>query len=284
MSVAGASGAAILSVDSMQVYRRMDIGTAKPSLADQAAVQHFMIDVADPADSYSVAEFRAEARRSIASHTVPWLVVGGSGLHFRSVVDPMDFAPTDAELRTAIDSLSSAELTAELTQADPGAPEHVDMANRRRVVRAVEVMRLTGQTPSERASSARALAVRQYESEIPVVVVGIDPGDRLTERIERRFDLMLEAGLLEEVASLSGSWGVTASQAVGYRELAHVVSGEWTIDTARRRAIDASTALARRQRTYFRRDPRIHWLEWQDDSDQLAAGAASVFQEAGWNS
>jgi tRNA dimethylallyltransferase len=284
MSVASEANSAILSVDSMQVYRGMDIGTAKPPLADRAAVRHFMIDVVDPADSYSVAEFRTDALSAIASHDVSWLVVGGSGLHFRSIVDPMDFAPTDAGLREIVEALSSAELIAELQEADPDAPLHVDMANRRRVVRAVEIARLTGQTPSIRAASARAIAVREYQSEIPVVVVGIDPGDQLPERIARRFDLMLEEGLLEEVTSLVESWGVTASQAVGYRELAHVVSGEWSIEMGRRRAIDASTALARRQRTYFRRDPRIQWLEWQDDPDRIAAEAASVFQEAGWSS
>jgi tRNA dimethylallyltransferase len=284
MAVASSASSAILSVDSMQVYRKMDIGTAKPTAADRAAIAHSMIDVADASDNYSVAEFRTEARRAIASQGRAWLVVGGSGLHFRSVVDPMDFAPTDETMRRELESVERSLLINELIEADPSAPDHVDIANHRRVVRAVEIMRLTGTTPSERASSARAQAVRDYESEIPVVVVGIDPGIRLSERIERRFDQMLDAGFLAEVASLVPLWGDTASQAVGYRQLARVISGEWTVEQGRRRAIEATTALARRQRTYFRRDPRIQWLEWQDEPVALAAAAMSVFQEAGWSS
>lgn len=284
MILAEAAGAEIVSVDSMQVYRRMDLGTAKPTTVDRARVTHHMIDVVDPADGYSVAEFRAEARLSMSSVDGPLLVTGGSGLHFRSLVDPLDFGPTDQAVRAGLESQRAEDVLEELLDADSDAGLHVDLANPRRVVRAVEILRLTGVTPSRRAATPRARAVRQYEAEVPLVAVGLDPGDDLPGRIEARFDDMLSAGLIEEVENLVGVLGVTASQAVGYRELSRVVAGEWSLEEGRRRAIEATKALARRQRTYFRRDPRISWMDWHDDPETAAARIIEVFEEAGWTS
>ncbi|MEE9582828.1 MAG: tRNA (adenosine(37)-N6)-dimethylallyltransferase MiaA [Acidimicrobiia bacterium] len=284
MIVAEAAGAEIVSVDSMQVYRRMDLGTAKPTTVDRSRVTHHMIDVVDPADAYSVAEFRAEGRLSMSSVDGPLLVMGGSGLHFRSLVDPMDFAPTDPVVRASVESQAVEEVRESLLQADPDAGLHVDLANPRRVVRAAEILRLTGATPSQRAATSRARAVREYEAEVPLVAVGLDPGGDLPGRIEARFDGMLSAGLIEEVEGLVGVWGVTASQAVGYREMSRVVAGEWSLEEGRRRAIEATTALARRQRTYFRRDPRIRWMDWHDDPQAVAARVIEVFEEVGWTS
>jgi len=284
MLVADQVGAEIVSVDSMQVYRGMDIGTAKPTTADRAQVSHHMIDIVDPIDPYSVAEFRMEARRSTESVSAPLLVAGGSGLHFRSLVDPLDFGPTDSALRAELERSDTETLREALVAADPQAADHVDFDNRRRVVRALEILQLTGATPSERAASPRAQAVRGYESEIPLVAVGVDAGDGLAARAEVRFDQMLADGLVDEVTALMGTWGPTASQGVGYREIARVVVGEWSLDEGRQRSIEATTALARRQRTYFRRDPRIVWLQWHDDPEIVAAAALQVFQEAGWSS
>ena len=284
MLVADRVGAEIVSVDSMQVYRGMDIGTAKPTTADRARVVHHMIDIVDPIDPYSVAEFRIEARRSTESVSAPLLVAGGSGLHFRSLVDPLDFGPTDGAVRAELEGSDTETLREALVAADPQAADHVDFDNRRRVVRALEILQLTGATPSERADSPRAQAVRGYESEIPLVAVGVDAGDGLATRVEVRFDQMLDDGLVDEVTALMDTWGPTASQAVGYREIARVVVGEWSLDEGRQRSIEATTALARRQRTYFRRDPRIVWLQWHDDPEIVAAAALQVFQEAGWSS
>ncbi len=284
MIVAQAAGAEVVSVDSMQVYRRMDVGTAKPTTEDRNRVPHHMVDVVDPSERYSVAEFRAEARRSTASAAGPLLIAGGSGLHFRSLVDPFDFAPTDEDVRTELDQQPVEQLRVELLGADPEAAALVDLENPRRVIRALEILRLTGSTPSERAASPRARAVRRYESEVPVVAVGLDPGESLAFRIEERFDRMLASGLIDEVADLVATWGATASQAVGYREMSRVVAGEWSLEEGRQRSIEATTALARRQRTYFRRDPRIYWLEWNDDAADLAASTMALFEEAGWNS
>ena len=284
MRIARRTGAEILSVDSMQIYRRMDIGTAKPSPADRSEVRHHMIDVADPADSYSVAEFRAGALRAVESCERPLLITGGSGLHFRAVVDPLDFGPTDRGVRVELEGEELGVLVAELLQADPEAGSHVDLDNQRRVVRAVEILRLSDATPSARATTSRASAVRSYESERPVVAVGLDPGDALPGRVVQRFDQMIEDGLQAEVEGLMHAWGPTASQAVGYRETARVVAGEWDAATGRRRAIDATTSLARRQRTFFRRDPRIEWLKWDDDPDRTAVRALERLEEAGWTS
>jgi tRNA dimethylallyltransferase len=243
-----------------------------------------MVDIVDPSEVYSVAEFRIEARRRTESITAPVVVAGGSGLHFRSLVDPLDFGPTDTAMRTVLEGSETNSLRDRLLSADPNAADHVDLANRRRVVRAMEILELTGKTPSERAASSRAQAVRGYESELPLVAVGVDAGDGLAARIEARFDQMLADGLVDEVTALIDVWGPTASQAVGYREMSRVVAGEWSLDEGRRRSIEATTALARRQRTYFGRDPRIVWLQWDDDPEIVAAAALQVFQEAGWSS
>jgi tRNA dimethylallyltransferase len=279
LEVAALTGAEIVSVDSMQVYRRMDIGTAKPSEAERERVRHHMIDVVEPSESYTVAEFQEAARSVVAESDAPLLVVGGSGLHFRAVVDPMEFAPTDAEVRTRVEALGHAEARALLLEGDPGAQRHVDLDNPRRVTRALEVLELTGATPSERAESDAARRVREYEPLLPVAAVGVDPGDGLAAIIEARFDRMLEAGLLGEVSDVARDWGVTASQAVGYRELAPVLRGDYDLAEGRRRAIDATRALAKRQRTFFRRDPRVAWLDRVSPPTVLAA-----LREAGWTS
>jgi tRNA dimethylallyltransferase len=287
MIVAERTGAEIVSVDSVQVYRGMDIGTSKPSPEERAKVSHHMIDLVDPAQPFSVAEFQATGRRAmreIEERGRPVLIVGGSGLHFRSLVDPLDFPPTDEEIRGQVESLAPEDAVAELLEADPGAIELVDMENPRRVVRAVEILRITGLTPSLRAATPEAVAVREYEAEIPVAAVGVDPGDLLPGRVVGRFDHMLEAGLVDEVSGLRGRLGPTAATAVGYREMMRVLEGEWDLEMGRGRSIDATTSLARRQRTYHRRDPRIAWLEWQDDPAALAAAAVARLEEAGWTS
>lgn len=265
----------------------MDIGTAKPSASEIARVRHHMIDIVDPEVAYSVAEFQVRGRLAMAGiegRAARVLIVGGSGLHFRSLVDPLEFPPTDEDVRAAIEEMSAEEATAGLLAVDPGAGVLVDLSNPRRVIRALEIHRLTGLTPTARASAPNAAAVREYRPEIPVVAVGVDPGEQLPARVERRLDRMIERGLLDEVQGLRGRLGPTAATAVGYREVMRVVEGEWDLATARKRAIDATTSLARRQRTYHRRDPRVQWLDWHDDPAPLAEMALATLEEAGWTS
>lgn len=284
MILAGRFGAGIVSVDSMQVYRGMDIGTAKPSPAERAAVPHHLIDIADPADPFTVAQFQEAGRAVLASAGVPLLVVGGSGLHFRALVDPLRFPPSDAAVRARIEALPAEDAVDRLLRADPTAGSHVDLANPRRVVRALEVLEVASATPSQRAAAPEAVAVREYRSDRPFIGLGIDPGDALAERARRRFHRMMDEGLLAEVGALAGSLGATASQAVGYREMLRVVRGEWSEAEGVRRAIDATTALARRQRTFHRRDPRVRWLQWDDDPAAVADQAGRILEEAGWSS
>jgi len=287
LALAEAAGAEIVSVDSMQVYRGMDIGTAKPTREQQTRVRHHLIDLADPAEPFSVAQFQQEGRRvleGLAARGVPALIVGGSGLHFRALVDHLEFPPHDPAVRGEVEALAPGEAVEALMHSDPGAGEHVDLANPRRVARALEVYRLTGLTPSARASGKAAAAVREYRPLFPLVALGSDPGEGLAARIEARFDEMLAAGFLEEVRRLAPRLGVTAAQAVGYRELLAVVRGEASRSEGRQRGLAATRSLAGRQRTFFRRDPRIRWLEWHDDPARRAATARAVLREAGWTS
>ncbi len=287
LALAAAAGAEIVSVDSMQVYRGMDIGTAKPTAEQRVLVPHHLIDLADPAEAFSVAEFQREGRRvlaDLARRGVPALVVGGSGLHFRALVDPLEFPPHDPAVRKAVEALAPAEWVAALLAADPRAGEHLDLANPRRVARALEVHRITGLTPTTRWEGEQAAAVREYRALLPVVVLGIDPGERLPARVDARLGAMLAAGLLEEVQRLVPRLGRTAAQAVGYKELLPVVRGEASLEEGRARAVSATRSLAGRQRTFFRRDPRIRWLEWHDEPARRAAAARAAFEEAGWTS
>ena len=281
-------GGEIISVDSMQVYRGMDIGTAKPSTADREAIRHHMIDVADPPVDYTVADFQHAARQALreaSERTDRVVIVGGSGLHFRSLVDPFEFPPSDPAVRRRVDALADSEAVAELLAADPDVAEHIDLANPRRVQRAVEILRLEGRTPSDRASSATAQAVRGYQPIEPFVALGLDPGEVLASRIERRFEAMMEAGFLAEVAGLADRLGRNAGQAVGYKELLPVVSGECELEIGRSAALSATLSLAKRQRTYFRRDPRIRWLPWHDAPEERFEAAREALEGvAPWTS
>lgn len=275
LEVADRLGATILSLDSMQVYRGMDIGTAKPSATERARVQHWMLDLCDPVDEYSVRDFQREARRLIDSAPGPVVLAGGSGLHMRAVIDPLEFLPTDEHLRTLLESTSPDELVDELLAADPDAERHVDLANPRRLIRAVEVHRLAGLTPSELAKDPARRAVSSYEALYPVTIVGVDPGDELRTRIDRRLDDMLDRGLVDEVAGLEGRMGRTAAQAVGYAQLLPVVRGELDVEEGVRRARAATVALARRQRAWFGRDPRVRWVD-PLHTDVISAVMAAV--------
>jgi tRNA dimethylallyltransferase len=280
-------GAEIISVDSMQVYRGMDIGTAKPGPVERAAVPHHLVDVVDPEEAFTVAEFQEMGRSALdrlAEERTAVLICGGSGLHFRALVDPLRFRPTDPRIRSEIEALDPDAAIGLLLEVDPVAGHHVDLANPRRVTRALEIHRITGETPRERAASPEAEAVRAYRPIRPVIAVGIDPGAGLKARVNRRLEKMMEAGFLGEVRSLETRLGPTARLAVGYRQLIEVAEGTRSLDEGVRRTRDATTALARRQRTFFRRDPRIVWAEWHDDPAAREHRVLHVLEEAGWTS
>ena len=278
MRLAEQLGAEIISVDSMQVYRGMDIGTAKPTMLERRGIPHHLIDVADPEEEFSVARFRRLGRQVLAGTGAPViLITGGSGLHFRALVDPMSFAPTDAGLRAELESRGAEALVEELLAVDPGARSHVDLANPRRVVRAVEIYELTGETPSTRAETALAGSVRRYVPELGFEAVGVDPGADLEHRIERRLSTMRAGGLVDEVRSLAPRMGRTARSAVGYREILAALDDELSLDDAFARAAANTKKLARRQRTWFQRDPRIRWIPWIEDVEQRARRVVETF-------
>jgi tRNA dimethylallyltransferase len=270
--------AEIVSVDSMQVYRGMDIGTAKPTMLERRGIPHHLIDIAEPEDDFSAAEFRRLGRRVLSESRVPVLIItGGSGLHFRSLVDPMSFAPTDRELRAELEGREEGGLVEELLTVDPAARSYVDLANSRRVIRAVEIYQLTGETPSKRAGTALAEDVRRYVPEVGFEAVGIDPDGALETRVDLRLARMREGGLIDEVRRLAPRLGRTARGAVGYREIISALDDEMPMDEAFARASTNTKKLARKQRTWFQRDPRIRWIPWIEDLDQRTRRVLETF-------
>lgn len=276
IEIASRIGAEVISVDSMMVYRGMNVGTAKPTLIERRGVRHHLIDVVEPEAEFSVADFRRIGRAVIDTATTPLIITGGSGLHFRALVDPMSFAPTEESVRAILEERSLEDLVADLVSEDPDAGQHVDLANRRRVVRAVEVALLTGETPSQRAASAEADELRRYVPELDFVAVGVDPGSELDDRIDVRLAEMREGGLVEEVERLRGRLGRTARTAVGYREILDRLEGDGDIESAFTEIAANTRRLARRQRTWFQRDPRIRWIPWMDSEADRVARAMEI--------
>lgn len=269
--------AEVISIDSMQVYKGMDIGTAKPRVLERKGVLHHMIDIVDASEEFSVADFRRRGRQVLDSRShETTVIVGGSGLHFRSLVDPMSFAPTDSEVRSSLEAADLVDLQLELETQDPDAGLHVDLQNRRRVVRAVEILRLTGQTPSQRLATAEAQMIHRYESELEFSAIGIDADAAIDDRISSRLATMRAGGLVDEVKRLRGSLGRTASAAVGYREVLEFLRGDCTLDEAFRQIEVNTRRLARRQRTWFQRDPRIQWIPWSESAADLTERAIEV--------
>ena len=258
----------IVSVDSMQVYRGMDIGTAKPSPADRAELPHHLLDLAEPTEEFSVARFQAAFKEAIAgieSRGHRALLVGGTGLYLRAAVDdltlPGEFRAVRAELEQVGETTA---LHSRLAALDPVAAGRMEPANRRRVVRALEVTLGSG-----RPFSSFGPGLEEYpRSRFRLAGIALDHAV-VHDRIERRFASMMAAGLVDEVRSLVARHGCglsrTARQALGYRELlAHVESGV-PLEQAAAEAVRRTRAFARRQRAWFRRDPRITWHAAQTD-------------------
>ena len=277
LPVARALGAEIVSVDSMVVYRGMDVGTATPDAADRAAVPHHLVDVADPDASFSVAEFQELARRAIADIELAGrrpLLVGGSGLYFRAVVDDLEFPGTESGTRALLEAEAAAAgpdaLYRRLRDTDPAAAARIEPANVRRTVRALEVAAVTG-----RPFSSYAEAWERYPAQ-HVRVAGVDvPRPLLYARIERRVGAIMPGLLQETRALLAAGFGgfLTSTQAIGYLEAAACLRGEIDETEAAARTVKRTKALARRQLSWFRRDPRIRWFSAGEEG---AIGAAEA--------
>jgi len=266
----------IVSVDSMCVYRGMDIGTSKPSRIQRAAVPHHLLDLVDPDEEFTVSEFQQAARRAleeIAARDHHALLVGGTGLYLRAVVDDLRFPGRYPAVREALESelgqgrAEVPELHARLAVLDPVAAARMEPSNQRRVVRALEVTLGSGQPFSTFGPGLEAYP------RSPVTMLGLaTPVEEFDRRIAERFARWVEEGLLDEVRALAarpGGISRTARQALGYRELlAHVEDGA-PLDACVEEAVRRTRSFARRQASWFRRDPRIRWTEPGEDPADL---------------
>jgi len=252
----------------------MDVGTAKPTVQQRRALPHHLMDLAEPSERYTVARYQRAAHDLLERVPDP-LLVGGSGLYFRAVVDRLRFPPEDPAVRASLeaeaDALGADELYARLSAADPVAAARIDPANVRRTIRALEVSTITGAPFSDFAA-----AWEVYDASA-VRVAGIRlTTDVLDTRVRARVANMLEAGWIEEVRGLLargfGAW-LTSSQAIGYAELAMHLDGRLTLDEAMERTVKRTKELARRQMAWFRRDPRVRWF------DAGPAGAVAIVDD-----
>jgi tRNA dimethylallyltransferase len=258
----------------MQLYRGMDVGTAKLSSAERRGVPHHLLDVWEVTHTATAAEYQTLARARIdallGAGTVP-IVVGGSGLYVRAALDDLEFPGTDPTLRAALEAElehdGALALHARLAALDAAAAERMQPTNGRRIVRALEVVLLTGSMPGEMTA---------YEARYETTYLGLDRAD-LTDRTDRRVERMWERGLVDEVRRLEVEGlrhGVTASRALGYAQVLAMLDGTLDEPAAVEATKVATRRFVRRQRAWFRRDPRIQWLDL--DADPLAQAMAAA--------
>jgi tRNA dimethylallyltransferase len=269
----------IVSVDSMSVYREMDIATAKPSLAQRAAVRHHLIDLVDPAEEFTVSMFKqraGEALAEISGRGATPLLVGGTGLYVRAIVDDLALPGRWPEVAAALEEEADAAgdpsgLYDRLVALDPLAASRITPENRRRIIRALEVTVGSGRPFSSFGPGLEAYPATAYT----LIGIRFDPV-HVDRAIEERFARWMDGGLLEEVRALAarpGGLSRTARQALGYRELLDHLEGGGPLADAVARAVQRTRSFARRQWAWFRRDPRISWLGEHDDPAQVLIAA-----------
>ncbi len=279
----------IVSVDSAMVYRRMDIGTGKPPPEVLARHPHHLVDIREPHEPYSAAEFQADARRAIeairAAGRIP-LLVGGTMLYFRALTEGLSHLPAaDPALRRELEAqlvrCGSAALHAELARLDPRAARRIHPNDPQRILRALEVCRLAGRPYSE------LLGERHGALRGPCLKLALAPAERarLHRRIERRFDAMLAAGLVDEVAALRRDPRIHAElpsmRSVGYRQVWRYLEGEGDWENLRQRGWAATRQLAKRQFTWLRRERGLHWLDADTAPEALSAEVMRLLETPG---
>ena len=277
----------VVSCDSMQVYRRMDIGTAKPSPEERQGIPHHMIDVAEPDEDFSVSRYCAMAAPivdDIVARGKTAIIAGGTGLYMDSLIRGNDFAPFPStgvreKLEAEADEVGLPAMLARLREIDPDTADRV--SDRKRILRALEVYLETGETITEHNRKTRLIPPKYTP-----LWLGLDFADRgeLYRRIDRRVDIMLEMGLMEEIRSLLDS-GIpekcTAMQAIGYKEFVNALEERETVQQAAEEVKKASRHYAKRQLTWFRRNPAVRWLVRSGDDDRdILASARQIIRDS----
>ena len=283
IALAKAFNGEVVSADSMQIYRRMDIGTAKPTKQEMDGVPHHMLDVAEPGEAYSVSRYVEEATACVedilARGKLP-IICGGTGLYIDGLIRGTDYQPagTDNGIREQLEgeweAQGAEEMMARLAAVDPDSAARLHLSDKRRILRALEVYLATGETITAHNARTKEIPPR-YEA----VMIGLntEPRQILYDRIDRRVGIMLEQGLLQEVKCLleDGLLEGTAAQAIGYKELLAYFRGEMTLETAADLIRQKSRNYAKRQLTWFRRDERVKWIVYN-----APEAAQAVLQEA----
>ena len=289
IALAKALGGEIVSCDSMQVYKRMDIGTAKPTAEEMAGIPHHMLSVAEPWEDFSVGKYCAMATPivdDILAQGKTAIVVGGTGLYMDALIRGNSFAPVPSTgCRKKLEKLAAEEgieaVIAQLRAVDPESADRLHPSDQKRIIRAMEVYLETGQTISEHNRKTQEIPPR-YDP----VWFALEDANRATlyERIDRRVDVMLQMGLLDEIRRLL-SEGVpekcTAMQAIGYKEFVDALQGRSSLKTATALVQQASRNYAKRQLTWFRRNPNMHWFrrESGEGNEEILAKALQILTE-----
>ncbi len=279
----------VISCDSMQIYRRMDIGTAKPTRKEMQGIVHHMIDVAEPEEDFSVSRYCEMATPildDILARGKTAIIAGGTGLYMDSLIKGNDFAPFPSTgMRERLEAQADREgmeaMLALLRSIDPDAAEKLHLADRKRIIRALEVYYETGETITTHNMKTQTIPPRYTP-----LWLGLDFADRgeLYRRIDLRVGLMLEMGLVEEIQNLLSS-GIpakcTAMQAIGYKEFVAALNGEITIEEAADQVRKSSRHYAKRQLTWFRRNREMHWLtrHSEESSEEILARARQVISD-----
>ena len=276
IEIAMAQGnAEIVNADAMQLYRGMDVGTAKLSLAEQKGIRHHLLSVISPSDELTAVEYRelfdAAVENVVSRGKLP-IVVGGSTLYLAAALDELSFAPTDSALRSELEQqgekVGALNMHQRLRELDPVAADKIPATNRRRVIRAIEVIKLSGN------SYSASLPEPTYRR--PTIQLAIDVSrSELARRIELRVEKMWQDGLVEEVKELmKGELSRTARVAIGYKQGIEFLEGKLSAEQAKAEIVFLTSRYAKKQGTWFRRDKRIHWL--RDESDVLESALELV--------
>ena len=283
LKICGDFGGALISADSMQIYKRLDIGTAKPTVSERAAIRHYLIDIKEPWENYSAADFVCDAKAAIndaLSRGMLPVICGGTGLYIEALIHPTEYEKStgiDDNLRKKLSARDAHSLWEELCSIDPEAASAIHENNKKRVVRALEIYYNTGKTKTETDKEQK-----KYNSDFDYLLLITDFSDRdaLYDRINRRVDMMIQNGLVEETAELLKNNdlrdGTTAYQAIGYKELFPYFKGEKSLDECIDKLKQATRNYAKRQITWFSRYDGVRVRDYKD-----AEAAVKTFLKGG---